>query len=890
MLNLVLISNTIREVPTLHPSFQASKGIVSGLKYVLLSRDDSDFMMKVQRSISRGLTVLVQGMPRTFPLPKGYDWRSFSTQKLGEVACPFPNCWALLNFARFESWKFNFFDKSQSFGDWQIPLDPRCKEGGQDIKDRNDRLPWRAKNWIGVRDLRRMPLWLLNDPVRVYMERSDKTDFLFRDAEKKDADFQVPEYFPIKRGEEPDIISEGVGYKLRLITRKGLGRKFLTGPEVLERAHSNFSWMGSLAGWPLRYCPPKWLFWWARGGEFSGASSTKVISYFIPWLQTPSGKSRPPSQEEKSEILSTLKATPSLGGKSKSRIVVLNPVLTERASLELQPTGWKVYTGEQLPVKPFVSEQEDRMEIPTGELGEAIRRFTSTPEFYRKIWWKEEIDEDLYRDLQSFRGVWTGRGVIIDQSVSIPLYQKLLLEDKLWPILFSSYLDPSFSHPILDQIQASLKEQRKTEEVWAEEYSEYGWGKRYIPIRDLPKPLPVTPKEPQPVSFSLGVRWCEWRERGCLSPPVIPVPDYICGRKVKDVTAEEREYIYADPSYSGGDVWGKWGSFMGSPVFLDMGRERSLRDRIIQSLQEGDDDQPTFQTGRDEWAGRVIIRQTYPVLSPLEEPGEWEPPAPLVFETFPLINDRGIQVFHRDGRPVMVKKNTPPDQCTEKQYRMGLRGTMTRLSQMHQRLTSLVDAWRKRWEMKLSLVNNNHQDVREFYLDRAETLDHLLVEKGDLDWNLWQWVEAGQRNTEDPRMKADALRVLSGELVTLFYETRSLLRVAQTVVTGRRQNRKIRSKAIPEREVKLSDEDIRVYLIKKMTEGWFVTDALGNVSLADWMEDVIKGRARVGTPPETRTEEEIVRDYLYESPGEEDEDLEDEEVEEEEDDEEDMWE
>ena len=899
MPQLVLISQSLlSSPPTLHPSFEAVRSLRAGVKYVLLSHEDPQLSQKIVRCKGK-FDVFLTGLPRISP-PKGYEWISQTSQKLGEVAKPFSGCYSPIYKAAFESWKYNFSNPKEDFSNWQIPLDPLCRPGGQDIQDKRGNKPWRAKNWINTRDLERMPLWLLNDPTRVFMERGDKTDTYLFPHEKSAGDVECPTLIAslnLKSNNTREIpsaliASEGVNYSLVNAKRKGLNKRYLTGPEILERCPSGFSWMGSVAGWPLKYCPPRFLLWWAAEGEFTGGSSSRHFILYVPSNM---------EKSEKEEWVREMRASLNLPH-NKTRVISLPdplPLRVESTQLEaeykvipatryfperrilVKSPAWDTPFSEFPKTPPFISELNDHMEKPYGEFGEALIRYVKSSEMRNKLYFKEEVDiskdhdpslADTYRDLQSFRGIWTGRRVLI-ASISNSRER-------------AYYSDP-YHLSLIREIESAgiLLHLPRVEEVYAEEYSEYGWQKSYKPISSLPPAPPILGKLPQPFTASMEIQWHEWRERGCLTPPVFHDPHYLLERRGREVTSEERTFSFQDPVYTGGDVHGKWGSFMGSPCFLEVEnqysgniRTRSKRDKIINSLYQGDSDEPNFQTGLDEWSGRRIIRNSYPMLAPQDEPRDWAPPPPVITTSVQAVDELGYLMFKEDGSPVMVEKALSPEGCSPKQYRAGVRIVQKRLSDMNFRMKSLLERWRIQWETKLSLINNNSQEVKEFYAERDEAVDSLITEQQDLDLNLRPWIY----ERDSMKIKGKGLVYLRGEVKELFRETRSLLKTARKVLKNEGWKKKLKVRRESEKTVislsLIPPDVIRDFLIRKMTEGWFVVDAVGNVSLSEWMREVIEGKK--GAERDI-SEEQAIENYLYSDLEEEDDDDDLDEVEEE---------
>lgn len=129
-------------------------------------------------------------------------------------------------------------------GDWPVPVP-------------NESSKWHPRCYVPVASLERMPLWLLCDPSRVFLGGPEAKIYM-NDLELKGRGVRsVP--VPGAEGSVDHV-------PVKVFTRKPL-KTFLTGPEILARLPRKGSVMMSVAGWPLRYVPIRYLDFLASRGQ-----------------------------------------------------------------------------------------------------------------------------------------------------------------------------------------------------------------------------------------------------------------------------------------------------------------------------------------------------------------------------------------------------------------------------------------------------------------------------------------------------------------------------------------------------------------------------------------------------------------------------------------------
>jgi hypothetical protein len=191
--------------------------------------NDAYRMTHVVKILAAGIVPVV-GVDNYEPLPavNGYSWK-----KLGDG----------LFYPHAE--KTRPMQETSDPGDWRFPLPSLDLATGKPLH-------W-ARCYVKVRNLRSLPVWLLNDP-----------DLVFLDGDAAKSLMRPQELFP--KGKP--VVLNRVPLKLRGVQVTGSGvRSRLTGLEVLERAPEDASYMMSVMGWPLSCIPVQYLVHYAGGGD-----------------------------------------------------------------------------------------------------------------------------------------------------------------------------------------------------------------------------------------------------------------------------------------------------------------------------------------------------------------------------------------------------------------------------------------------------------------------------------------------------------------------------------------------------------------------------------------------------------------------------------------------
>lgn len=196
-----------------HTLDEAQGGVIISREEKLLPTWSTNILNTLRKKKHRFQFLCVDELYQLPIPPRGYIWKRLPNKNHMLFSLERESPWALREITQ--------------AGDWPLPKASLQQK-------------WNPTCFITVRDLMKLPLWLLEDADLTFLDRSPSCEHLFSKKEKK---------------------------------------RTLSGPEIIQRAQLSESFLMGVGGWPLGWvarCNPHYIQWLSQCGEFTGPNAPTI--------------------------------------------------------------------------------------------------------------------------------------------------------------------------------------------------------------------------------------------------------------------------------------------------------------------------------------------------------------------------------------------------------------------------------------------------------------------------------------------------------------------------------------------------------------------------------------------------------------------------------------